>query len=136
MLYNVLLVSAIQQCESAVSIYVSPPSWRKPLSPLPSHPFRQSSQSIRLGSLFYAAIYTHTHTYKVVYICQWYNSLFKLLLKSSPETNFNQYKNYLNGNTYANTFSITIQDYICLLCTIYRTRQLIGLILFNPCNKQ
>ena len=63
LLYNVLLVSAIQQCESAVSIYVSPPSWRKPLSPLPSHPFRQSSQSIRLGSLLYAAIYTHTHTH-------------------------------------------------------------------------
>ena len=30
LLYNVVLVSAVQQCESAISIYISPPSHPTP----------------------------------------------------------------------------------------------------------
>ena len=27
MLYNVMLISTVHQCESAISIYIAPPSW-------------------------------------------------------------------------------------------------------------
>ena len=37
MLYNVVLISAIQQCESAISIHMAPPSWTS--LPRPPHPF-------------------------------------------------------------------------------------------------
>ena len=49
---NVVLVSAIQQCKSAIIIHMPPPSLVS--LPFPSHPFR-SSQSARLGSLCYTA---------------------------------------------------------------------------------
>ena len=37
LLYNVLLISAVQQCESAICIHISPPSWTSlpPLHPTP-----------------------------------------------------------------------------------------------------
>ena len=55
MLYNVVLVSTIQKCESAISIYIYIYSF--PLEspfPAPSHPYR-SSQSTWLSSLGYTA---------------------------------------------------------------------------------
>ena len=51
MLYNVVLVSAVQQ--SAVSIHILSPS-EPPSHPPPSHPSR-SSQSPELSSLYYTA---------------------------------------------------------------------------------
>ena len=45
-----MLVSAVQQCESAGSIYISPPSWAF-LSPSLPIPALGSSQSTRLSSL-------------------------------------------------------------------------------------
>ena len=43
--YNIVLVSAIHQHESSISIYISPPSW-PPLPPLtPSHPSRLSQST-------------------------------------------------------------------------------------------
>ena len=54
--YNVVLVSAIQQCKSAIIIHMPPPSLVS--FPFPSHPFR-SSQSARLGSLCYTATSHH-----------------------------------------------------------------------------
>ena len=50
LLYNVVLLSAIHQHESAIGIHTSPPSQMYHPSPTPSHPFRLS-QSIRLSSL-------------------------------------------------------------------------------------
>ena len=38
MLYNVVLVSAIQHCESAINIYIFPPSWTSLPSPNPILP--------------------------------------------------------------------------------------------------
>ena len=48
-----VIVSAVQQSESALSIHMSPPSWTS-LAPPPSHPCR-SSQSTELSSLCYTA---------------------------------------------------------------------------------
>ena len=52
LLYNVALVSAVRQCESAMNKHISPPSWAS--LPFPSQPSR-SSQSTRMGSLCYIA---------------------------------------------------------------------------------
>ena len=49
LLYNVALVSAVQQSESATSIYMSPPSWTS-LPSAPSHPSR-SPQSTEVSAL-------------------------------------------------------------------------------------
>ena len=37
LLYNVVLVSAVQKCESAISVYISPPSWASLPHPHPTH---------------------------------------------------------------------------------------------------
>ena len=50
LLYNVVLVSALQQCESAISVHASPPSWTSLPPPALSHP-SWLSQSTRLSSL-------------------------------------------------------------------------------------
>ena len=50
MLYNIVLVSAVQQSESAVCIHISPFFWAFLPSRPPSHPFR-SPQSTKLSSL-------------------------------------------------------------------------------------
>ena len=52
MLYNVVLVAAVQQSDSAMCIHMFPPSWT--LLPAPSHPSR-SSQSTELGLPVYQA---------------------------------------------------------------------------------
>ena len=49
-----VLVSAVQQCESAIRKYICPPSWASLLFSPSSHPSR-STQSARLGSLCYIA---------------------------------------------------------------------------------
>ena len=49
MLYNVLLVSAVPQHESAISTHISPPSLKPPFHHSPSHPCK-SSQSSKLSS--------------------------------------------------------------------------------------
>ena len=54
LLYNVVLLSAIQQHESAVSICISPPSWTYLPRPTPSHSPRLP-QRTRLSSLHYTA---------------------------------------------------------------------------------
>ena len=42
LLYNIVLVSAIHQHESAIGIHMSPPSWTSLLPPTPAHPSRLS----------------------------------------------------------------------------------------------
>ena len=62
-LYNVMLVSTIQQNESAIHIHISSPFWT-------DFPFR-SSQCIKQSSLCYmAASYQLSVSHMVVYICQ------------------------------------------------------------------
>ena len=60
LLYNVVLVSAVQQSESAVCIHISPLSWTYLPSPHPrippSHPSR-SPQSTELSSVHYTAVF-------------------------------------------------------------------------------
>ena len=63
MLYNIVLVSAVQQHESAINIHICP----KPLEPPSLSYLSRSSQSTELSSLFYIAAY-HCFT-MVVYIC-------------------------------------------------------------------
>ena len=50
LLYNIILVSAVQQSESAICIHICPPSWISLPTPIPSHPSR-SSQSTMLSFL-------------------------------------------------------------------------------------
>ena len=65
LLYNVVLVSAVQYSESAICIHISSPLWAS--LPLPtSHPSR-SSQSTQLSSLCCTAA---SH-YSLVYRWQW-----------------------------------------------------------------
>ena len=51
--YNVL-ISAIQQCESLISIHMSPPSWTSFPPSAPSH-FSRMLQSTRLSSMCYTS---------------------------------------------------------------------------------
>ena len=53
--YNVVLVSIIQQCKSAIIIHISPSSWASLPSLHSPMPPARSSQSPRLGSLLYIA---------------------------------------------------------------------------------
>ena len=53
--YNVVLVSIIQQCKSAIIIHISPSSWASLPSLHSPIPPARSSQSPRLGSLLYIA---------------------------------------------------------------------------------
>ena len=91
LLYSVVLVSAIQQCKSAIILHLSPPSWI--FFPPPSHSFR-SSQSARLGSLCYTETsYQLSVLHMVVYICQCYFEKLNLKVKIPC----------LVGNFFANT---------------------------------
>ena len=54
MLYNIVLVSAIHQHESAIGIHMSPPSWPSLLPPTTSQPSKLS-QSPGLSSLSHTA---------------------------------------------------------------------------------
>ena len=49
-----MLVSGVQQCESVISIHMSPPSWTSLSPTTPSHPSRLS-KSTSLSSLYYTA---------------------------------------------------------------------------------
>ena len=49
-------VSALQWCESAIGIHMSPPSWASFPLPIPIHPSR-SSQDMELSSLCYTAAF-------------------------------------------------------------------------------
>jgi len=77
LLYSVVLVSAVQQSESAIYIYIYiyiPPEASLP--PAPSHPSR-SSQSTELSSLCYTAsshwlAILHGTIYIYMYICVLY----------------------------------------------------------------
>ena len=63
LLYNISLVSVVKQCNSLISIHISPPSWAS----FPSPPSR--SQSTRLGSLCYITTSCQLSTFHmVVYI--------------------------------------------------------------------
>ena len=63
-LYNIMLASAIKQCESIISIHMSPLSGVS-LPPLtPSHPSRLS-QSTRLNTLCHTA---SSHKLSIVYV--------------------------------------------------------------------
>ena len=64
MLYNIVLVSAIHQHESATGIHMSPPS-RTSLLPLTSSHLSRLSQSTGLSSLHHTANY---FTYSNVYV--------------------------------------------------------------------
>ena len=70
LLHNVVLVSVVQQHESATWIHRSPPSWASPPPPPPppppSHPSRLS-QSTQLSSLCYTAA-SHYVTHGSVYM--------------------------------------------------------------------
>ena len=72
LLYNVVVVSAVQQYESALGIHIPPPSHAHPQS----QPSR-SSQSIELNSLCYAAAsHLLSMLQLIVYICQCYSCQF------------------------------------------------------------
>ena len=74
--YNVVLVSAVQQSESALCIHVTPPSWPSLQLPHPTH--LGHHRAVELSSLLCSglygtipwAIYLHLPIEMVVYICQ------------------------------------------------------------------
>ena len=72
MLYNVVLISGVQQSESTICIHISPTYWTSPLPcPRPSHPSR-SSQSTRLSSLHYTV---GSHYLSVLHMVSVYMSI-------------------------------------------------------------
>ena len=81
MLYNiVLLISVMQQHESAISIHISPP-----LEPLPAHspiPPSRSSQGTRLSSLCYRQLATRYLLYT------WWCKYFSATLSIHPTLSF------------------------------------------------
>ena len=79
MLYKIMLVSAMQQHESVINIYIPSILSLPPITP--SHPSR-SSQSPRLSSLCYtSASHWLSILHMVMYMCQCYslNSSYPLL---------------------------------------------------------
>ena len=87
MLYNIVLISAVHQLESAVGIHMSPPSGSSLPPPTPSHPSRLS-QSTRFElpascSKFPAALY---FTYGNVYLFSSVQSLSRVRLFVTPWT--------------------------------------------------
>ena len=82
LIYNVVLVSAVQRQESALSIHAPPPSWA---ALTPSHPTPQghhrapgwapcAPRGFPLAIYFtHSSIYIYTQTYMCVctYVCQW-----------------------------------------------------------------
>ena len=68
LLYNVVLVSAVQQCESAIPVHVPSLSWASLTSP---HPTPLGRHSTGLGSLCYTAAFHQPFILQmVVYTCQ------------------------------------------------------------------
>ena len=57
--YNIVLASAVQQCESTVNIHILPPSWLSLPLPHPTLPSR-SWQSTDLSSLHYTQLWVCT----------------------------------------------------------------------------
>ena len=91
MLYNIVLISAVHQLESAVGIHMSPPSGSSLLPPTPSHPSRLS-QSTRFElpasySKFPPTIY---FTYGNVYQFSLVQSLSRVQLFVTPWTTARQ----------------------------------------------
>ena len=76
LLYNVVLVSAIQQHESAITIYISPPPWA---STTPSSHSSRSSRSTGLGSPCYITTGQPPILHMIVNIC-WCFFLHRLTL--------------------------------------------------------
>ena len=79
MLYNVVLVFAVQQCKSAISIHISSPS--EPPSHPPSHPSR-SPQSTELSSLPYTAA-SHSLSFHT-WLCDIPTRLMARMVKNLP----------------------------------------------------
>ena len=76
MLYNVVLVSAVQQCESDIYlyIYISIYLYISAIPPTPDPTPPRSLQSIRLGSLRYTAASQWLSILpRVLYMCQCYS---------------------------------------------------------------
>ena len=69
--YNVL-ISAIQQCESLISIHMSPPSWTSFPPSAPSH-FSRMLQSTRLSSMCYTSNFPLAVLHMVMCMFQCYS---------------------------------------------------------------
>ena len=89
LLYNIVLVSAVQQCESAISIHTPPPSWGS-LPHLPSHPSRSSQRTYPSSLCSTAACRWLSISHVVMCICQHYspNSFHPLLPSLCPQVHF------------------------------------------------
>ena len=68
LLYNVVMVSAIQECKLTIIIHVSPP--HEPPSPLCMQFFANSSDHRTLGD----AEYTLRNTWKIIAVCFYFSS--------------------------------------------------------------
>ena len=82
MLYNVVLVSALQQHESAISIHMSLPSWTS--LPLPSH-LSRLSQSTGLSSLCYT---TTSHKLSILHMIMYMHQCYVLNSSHPSLTSF------------------------------------------------
>ena len=68
-----MLISAVQQSESAICMHICPPSWAPSHHLSPSHP-STSSQDTELSALCYTAAFRSLSIlHMVVYICQSYS---------------------------------------------------------------
>ena len=85
-LYNIVLVNAIHQHESATGMYVSPPSWNSLPTPTPSHSSRLS-QSPGLSLSDTANPHWHSVLHVVMYTFPFYslNSSHRLLSSLHPQ---------------------------------------------------
>ena len=82
LLYNTVLVSAIQQHESAIGIHMSPPSRTSLPPPTSSHPFRLS-QSPGLSCLSHTA---RSHCLSVSHMVMCVSTLLSPLIPPSPSS--------------------------------------------------
>ena len=112
MVYNVVFVSAIQPCESAISVHESSPFWASLQPSVLSH-FSRLLQSTGLNSLLYSnfllaicfRFHINSHSY---------NSLF-LLLHSIYDWMFNCFANHslTNGHTgYFQFFCLCVSEHM------------------------
>ena len=88
MFYSVVLVSAVQQCESALSIHISSFLLSLPPTPLPTSHLPRSSWSTRLNSLCYTAMFPLAiHFTYGYFICVYFSST----LSICPTLSFTYY---------------------------------------------